>query len=233
MHDEQAGATDPAGAPHRGDEVRATAQPGAGREHAGQAESFERPLDRRAARIARPARVRMRRRNPWVLARRRLLGWNVRLLTRGLLDLKASVVHVVRHLKGVAAAVDGSTGQRYGRLALTVKRAEALAEADSDAVPQGEKDGGGLWTTACCRPSHVVSVSPVVRRSSTSPSRRPEVGSDQRPEQGSLAIGHFGATYVHRLWTTMWTAPAGAGRVAGRRWSERPSRRPDTRGMTG
>ena len=31
--------------------------------------------------IERPARVRMRRRNPWVRLRRRLLGWNVRLLT--------------------------------------------------------------------------------------------------------------------------------------------------------
>src|SRR5450432_134315 len=34
--------------------------------------------------MARPARVRIRNRNPWVLARRRLFGWNVRLLTRGL-----------------------------------------------------------------------------------------------------------------------------------------------------
>jgi hypothetical protein len=42
-----------------------------------------RPLRRRAARIARPARVRMRRRNPWVFARRRLFGWKVRLLTTG------------------------------------------------------------------------------------------------------------------------------------------------------
>ena len=40
-----------------------------------------RPLRRRAARTARPARVRMRSRKPWVLARRRLFGWNVRLLT--------------------------------------------------------------------------------------------------------------------------------------------------------
>ena len=47
-----------------------------------QAESSARPLRRRAARIARPARVRMRRRKPWVLARRRLFGWKVRLLTR-------------------------------------------------------------------------------------------------------------------------------------------------------
>jgi hypothetical protein len=49
-----------------------------------QADSSARPLRRRAARIARPARVRMRSRNPWVLARRRLFGWNVRLLTCGL-----------------------------------------------------------------------------------------------------------------------------------------------------
>ena len=71
------------GAQRRG-KVVAAPQPGAGREHAGQAESRERPLARRPARIARPARVRMRRRNPWVLARRRLFGWKVRLLTRGL-----------------------------------------------------------------------------------------------------------------------------------------------------
>src|SRR4051812_10668024 len=32
--------------------------------------------------IARPARVRIRSRKPWVLDRRRLFGWNVRLLTR-------------------------------------------------------------------------------------------------------------------------------------------------------
>ena len=71
------------GAQRRG-KVVAAPQPGAGREHAGQAESRERPLARRPARIARPARVRIRRRNPWVLARRRLFGWKVRLLTRWL-----------------------------------------------------------------------------------------------------------------------------------------------------
>jgi len=46
-----------------------------------QALSLSRPLCRRAARTARPARVRMRSRKPCVLARRRLFGWNVRLLT--------------------------------------------------------------------------------------------------------------------------------------------------------
>lgn len=45
-----------------------------------QAESSERPLRRRAPRIARPARVRMRSRKPCTFARRRLLGWKVLLL---------------------------------------------------------------------------------------------------------------------------------------------------------
>ena len=36
-------------------------------------------MDLRLARIARPARLRIRRRNPWVFLRRRLFGWKVRL----------------------------------------------------------------------------------------------------------------------------------------------------------
>src|SRR6202012_3767636 len=49
--------------------------------HAGQTLILARPLRRRADRTARPALVRMRSLNPCVLARRRLFGWNVRLLT--------------------------------------------------------------------------------------------------------------------------------------------------------
>lgn len=45
-----------------------------------QAESSVRPLRRRAERMDRPARVRIRRRKPCVFARRRLFGWKVRLL---------------------------------------------------------------------------------------------------------------------------------------------------------
>ncbi len=46
-----------------------------------QTASCSRPLRRRAARTARPARVRIRSRKPCTFARRRLFGWNVRLLT--------------------------------------------------------------------------------------------------------------------------------------------------------
>ena len=45
-----------------------------------QADSLARPLRRRADRMPRPARVRIRRRKPCLRARRRLLGWYVRLL---------------------------------------------------------------------------------------------------------------------------------------------------------
>lgn len=45
-----------------------------------QAESLRRPLERRFAMMERPARVAMRERKPWVFARRRVLGWKVRLL---------------------------------------------------------------------------------------------------------------------------------------------------------
>jgi hypothetical protein len=44
------------------------------------ADSRSRPLPRRAASTERPALVLMRVRKPWVLARRRLLGWNVRFI---------------------------------------------------------------------------------------------------------------------------------------------------------
>jgi len=45
-----------------------------------QAERRVRPFERRAARIARPARVRIRARKPCVLARLRLFGWKVRFM---------------------------------------------------------------------------------------------------------------------------------------------------------
>ena len=81
MHDEPG---TPSAAPLPGHEpkVVATGQ-STGRGEQTQADRLLRPLRRRAARIARPARVRMRRRNPWVRARRRLFGWKVRLLTAG------------------------------------------------------------------------------------------------------------------------------------------------------
>jgi hypothetical protein len=68
-----------------------------------QAESSVRPLRRRAEMIARPARVRMRTRKPCVFARRRLFGWNVRLLTSELQKLSCGSKATSRDGRGRTA----------------------------------------------------------------------------------------------------------------------------------
>jgi hypothetical protein len=70
-------------AAHGAPEVSRTPHPGRRGQHGtvpGQAASRERPLRRRAASTPRPARVRIRRRKPCTLCRRRLFGWYVRLV---------------------------------------------------------------------------------------------------------------------------------------------------------
>ena len=64
-------------------EGRRVTDPPEGGAH-GQAERRWRPLRRRALRMVRPARVDMRWRKPWFLARFRVLGWNVRFTKRPL-----------------------------------------------------------------------------------------------------------------------------------------------------
>src|ERR1022692_3568616 len=100
----------PAALVDRHGELGPTAHPSGGRQHrpspphrqaprgrdgAAQTLTRARPLRRRAARTARPARVRMRRRKPGVFARRRLFGWNVRLLT----GTPGAVLGLPRHLE--------------------------------------------------------------------------------------------------------------------------------------
>ena len=79
-----------------------------------QADRLERPLRRRADRMARPARVRMRKRKPCVLARRRLFGWNVRLLTRGSVGLE-DWFEEVDPWRGVSPVVPAAIGSPRGR----------------------------------------------------------------------------------------------------------------------
>jgi hypothetical protein len=83
VHDHE-GPARPAPAAHRMPEVCRSTQAVIGGQHpvAGpQTARLLRPLRRRADRIERPARVRIRRRKPCTLCRRRLFGWYVRLLT--------------------------------------------------------------------------------------------------------------------------------------------------------
>ena len=91
MNDEPGPAHSPTLPGHQ-PKIVATGQSCGRGEHASQADRRLRPLPRRAARIARPARVRMRSRNPWVRDRRRLFGWKVRLLTVDLPVLARQVI---------------------------------------------------------------------------------------------------------------------------------------------
>jgi hypothetical protein len=80
VHD-QGSTTGPSARSHGAPEGITVAQPMGGGEHEGlmselaQTARLLRPLRRRWEMMARPARVRMRRRNPCTLWRRRLFGW--------------------------------------------------------------------------------------------------------------------------------------------------------------
>jgi len=95
---------------------------GEGRSGPRHAARRSRPLPRRAARMARPARVRIRRRKPCFLCRRRLFGWNVRLLT-GMTPVRVSRSHcrqiqtrICRWYVGLASTGNPLSAARIGRL---------------------------------------------------------------------------------------------------------------------
>jgi hypothetical protein len=75
----------------------------------GQPDRRVRPLVRRRDRIVRPARVFMRCRKPWVFARRRVLGWNVRLDISGE-PFDTDAGHPAGTRDSIRAAIDA--GQR-------------------------------------------------------------------------------------------------------------------------
>jgi len=83
-----------------------------------------RPLRRRDARMARPARVRIRRRKPCVLWRRRLFGWNVRLLTRMLSGCRGCVETCSRTGSGRGASL--SAGTAHPRRTTSPRSAERV-----------------------------------------------------------------------------------------------------------
>src|SRR6476659_4262111 len=161
MHHDEAAARP--GSTHYGCEIGALSEPMTRRQHAPepQAESSVRPLRRRAARMARPARVRMRRRKPWVLARRRLFGWKVRLLTFISVTARTSGPRVAGGAgRGVGrnrrpaltsrACENGRQGLVYGTRALTTGSNQTIRTArmpaSSSADPRHVSDTPGLVT---------------------------------------------------------------------------------------
>jgi hypothetical protein len=107
-----------------------------------------RPLRRRAARMARPARVRMRSRKPCVLARRRLFGWNVRLLT-------CTSPRWYVHGKGCTRTPPG-TRSEPARAAVRARRNCLLSSLDTvrRRADQGQTNSAvhGLWKTSVDTP---------------------------------------------------------------------------------
>jgi len=112
-----------------------------------------RPLRRRAARIARPARVRMRSRNPCVFARWRLFGWNVRLLTwdsrwtgRGRCGHRAS--HAGRaHAK--TRPGHSRTNERYAGRVPPVKPAPGTPTLGTASANPGHSQGRQVTASSC------------------------------------------------------------------------------------
>ncbi len=95
-----------------------------------QADNSMRPLRRRAAMMARPARVRMRNRNPWVLARRRLFGWNVRLPLLTAVVLPVLGAHRGSQPSGLqrSSRPPSGPGDAPARVLSLVKRGEGAQE---------------------------------------------------------------------------------------------------------
>jgi hypothetical protein len=162
--------------------LRCRTNPCGGRQHRlgstgwkrNQADSRWRPLDRREASTARPARVRIRIRKPWVLARRRLFGWKVRLLT----------VILPRRQKGrdsgpepvlVAEPRTGTDGRRGCRPIHGTRLADPLRTRSTGTLPGG-------WGP-CGKPRRI---QPSLLRSATASSSpsgrlRPVLRSPRRP----------------------------------------------------
>lgn len=131
-----------------------------------QAASRSRPLRRRLPRMERPARVRIRRRNPWVLCRRRLFGWKVRLLTGSLRDLRLKRSTTARRptvtcsslFTGAPACAGGRTAPRYARGSERVKRPGRLGANPAPALSRRAVDNWLLVPSRRCygHPTHMV-----------------------------------------------------------------------------
>jgi hypothetical protein len=78
------------------------------------ADRLSRPFRRRAVKTALPARVRIRNRKPCTLARRRLFGWNVRLLTGFLQKLGVGESARQRYVIGVSPSNPSPSGDTSG-----------------------------------------------------------------------------------------------------------------------
>ena len=140
--------------------------------------------------MARPARVRMRSRKPWVFARRRLFGWNVRLLTRGLQE-KGPVRPGLKKVCGPQVRRNSyGTGPPPTRSNLVPPPSGRGLDHVHDTFVPGDTACGELLEAqgGTLLASHGPDLVEVTRRSSDM------MQFTERPQ-----------SCVHRLWTRVWT----------------------------
>src|SRR4051794_25523390 len=133
--------------------------------------------------MARPARVCMRSRKPWVFARRRLFGWKVRLLTAA----------------GLRMWIGWNSSRRRKAHDLhKVRTARTRVKQEAGDAPKPLS--GDLWTTASAAPSEAVSV-----RTPVLPNRPLPKGFAGDHSCACFRLGPLHVITLHRLWTTVWT----------------------------
>jgi len=230
MHDE-GGPTDPDPIPGRPPEIIRTAHPQPPRQHrrrrprTPQADSSARPLRRRAATMARPARVRIRCRKPWVRLRRRLLGWNVRLVTGGLPYLRIAGElgpGPVRYPLNEGAAgrrsrcsqrpSNGTGSRQRGQ----TERARRRVNACVVLVQSTRHVTSEYSRTACTAAARVASVA--LRLDLQIWATRAQPVSGQLPSSAAEPPGSAAArSFVHTLWITLWSERLDTNRTTARR----------------
>jgi hypothetical protein len=157
-------------------------------------------LRRRAEMIARPARVRIRSRKPCVLARRRLFGWKVRLLT---VRLHQSVqLGVSRTWSRGCDLQRALTVGRHGR-----PPAGRLPKRNNGTDRPGP---GSNRPSACPNGPHYDEHPATIGRHAGSHCRRPaallvsRTVSPRGVTRGQRRSGAMRGTPIHSLWTSLW-----------------------------
>ena len=180
VHHQMTGAGAASGTDHRGEIIRCVQATTSGKhgvrdraDQGRQADSSSRPLRRRAARMARPARVRIRSRNPWVFARRRLFGWKVRLLT---------AISPLRELLKILERCSGETGDTRRPTEVSLRSNERRRRGS---MKRPECAGSLQGTDSRADGSNSPSASPAVSRSDT-PIEIPAVGPGLVARTGKL-----------------------------------------------
>jgi hypothetical protein len=201
-------------------EVRTAAHPRGSGQHrtpppsrwrsAGHTLTRARPLRRRAASTARPARVRMRSLKPCVFARRRLFGWKVRLLT-GTPDTRqdhrrqpSSVTTTASPTQPTPVSTDYS-----------VNRPRDKASADALTASGQRATAGGVQSQTTERYADF----PTQSNRSASAHRRCEAGLRPAYARPSTSQSTSQSTDTRRFPNVLPPAPIGCGKLGGPVWT--------------